>query len=97
MKKVNIVFDGLLEDVDIISVPDEIVHRMEEIGQEFLCWVATTTDSDYLLAIEGKSYAVAETDGFIKWLNTYYCKNMDKAKIVIQHTNYCPQYLTIEF
>lgn len=97
MTKVNIVFDDIFDDADIIAVPDEISSKIEEIGQEFLFWVPTTEDSDYWMIIDGRKCLVAETDGFIKWLNSYYCKETDKAYVVARKTNYCPKYKTIEF
>ena len=35
MTKVNIVFDDIIDDVDIIVVPDEIVPEIEKVAQEF--------------------------------------------------------------
>ena len=35
MKRVNIVFDDVFDDADILLIPDEIFSRIEEIGQEF--------------------------------------------------------------
>ena len=97
MTKVNIVFDGVLDDADIIAVPDAIASKIEAIGQEFLYWVPNADDSDYWIIIDGKKYSVAETTGFIKWLNSNYCLNMENAYIVNKNTHYCPQYPTIEF
>ncbi len=97
MTKVNIVFDGVLDDADIIAIPDKIAPKIEAIGQEFLDWVSNANDSDYWVIIEGKKYSVAETSGFIKWLNTCYCSKIEEAYIVNKNTTYCPQYPTIEF
>ncbi len=98
MTKVNIVFDNVFEDADIIAIPDEIAYKIEEIGQEFLDWVPNTDDGDYWTIINGKKCSVAETDGFIKWLNNYYCRTLkEKAYIVVKNTNYCRDYNIIEF
>lgn len=97
MTKVNIVFDDIFDDVDIIAVPDEIIPEIEKIAQEFFDWIPTTKDSDYWTIIDEKTYMIAETDGFIKWLNTFYCKNTHKAYVVERNTDYCPQYKIIEF
>ena len=97
MTKVNIIFDNVLEDVDIIAIPDEVVAKIEAIGQEFLKWVTNANDSDYRTIIDGQEYLVAETDGFIKWLNLHHCTETEKAYVVERNTNYCPQYKTIEF
>lgn len=97
MTKVNIVFDGIFEDADIIAIPDEIAPKIEEMGQEFLEWVPNAEDSDYWMFIDGRKYLVAETSGFIKWLNSYYCSKEEKAYVLKRNTNYCPQYKMIEF
>ena len=70
MIKVNIVFDDLFDDADIIAIPDEVSSRIEEIGQEFLHWIPTAEDPEYWALITGRKCNIAETDGFIKWMNT---------------------------
>lgn len=97
MTKVNIVFDNDFEDADIIVIPDEIASKIEAIGQEFLDWIPNTNDSDYWRVIDEKKYIIAETDGFIKWLNFHYCPKAEKAYIMTRNTNYCPLYKTIVF
>lgn len=97
MTKVNIVFDDDFEDADIIAIPNEIAAQIEALSQEFLNWVTNTTDSDYWTIIDGQKYVIAETDGFVKWLNSYYCLKTKKAYIVTQNINYCPQYKIVEF
>lgn len=97
MVKVNVVFDEIFEDADIISVPECIAATIESLGQVFLDWIPNAKDNDYWTVIAEKKYAVAETDGFVKWLNTYYCSPNEKAYIIEQHTNYCPLYKTINF
>ena len=97
MTKLNIVFDGIFENADIIAVPDEIADKIEQLGQEFLEWVTETSDSDYQMIVDGKVCVVAETDGFIKWLNSCYCPESEKVYVIARNTNYCPEYKTIEF
>lgn len=97
MIKVNIVFDNDFEDADIIAIPDEIASEIETIGQEFLDWVPTADDCDYWTIIDGQKYLVAETDGFVKWLNSCYCSKTEKAYVVKRNTNYCSQYKVIDF
>ncbi|MCI9642618.1 hypothetical protein [Parabacteroides goldsteinii] len=92
MTNFNIVFDEFSEDVDIIAIPDELVPKIGTIGQEFLYWILDTKDSDYWEIIDGLKYCIAETKGFIKWLNSNYCANTEKAYIVAQNTNYNPEY-----
>lgn len=97
MVHINIVFDGLFDDADIIAVPAKIAPKIEEIGWEFLRWVPSAEDSDYWTVIDGRKCAVAETDGFIKWLNENYCKGLEKACVVARNTNYHPDLKTVEF
>ena len=97
MTKVNIVFDDTFDDADIIMIPDEIVSDIEKIAQEFLDWIPDAEDSDYHTILNGKRCIVAETDGFIKWLNKFYCNETEKAYVVARNTDYCPEYKIIEF
>lgn len=97
MTKVNIVFDDAFDDADIIAVPDEIASKIETIRQEFLDWVPNTDDGDYWVNLNGRKCLVIITDGFIKWLNSHHCLEIEKAYVVSRNTNYCPQYKIIEF
>lgn len=97
MTKVNIVFDSMFEEADIIVIPDELTSKIEAIGQEFLDWLPNTNDSDYWTIIDEQKYLVAETDGFIKWLNSYYCSETEKAYVLMKKVKYCPLYKVIEF
>lgn len=90
MTNINLVSDGNLDDADIIAVPDELVSVIEEIGAEFLRWVSTAEDSDYWTIIDGRRCVVAETNGFIKWINSCYCKYIEKACIVARNIKFCP-------
>lgn len=97
MTNINIVYDDMYDDADIIAIPDFLVSAIEAIGQEFLFWIPTTDDEKYWIYIDGKKCSIAETIGFIDWLNSTYCKETEKAYIISQNTNYCPDYKIIEF
>ena len=97
MKKVNIVFDDIFDDADIIAIPDEIFSHIEEIGQNFLHWVPTAENPDYWKLINGRKCAIAETDGFIKWINVTYCKDLENCYVVARNTDYDSTLKTIEF
>lgn len=97
MTKVNIIFDDVLDDVDIIAIPDEIAYKIESIGQEFLKWVSTSNDPYYWVVVNGRKCNNSETEGFIKWLNYHYCLGKEKAYIISTNTNFCPEYKIIEF
>ena len=97
MAKINIVFENDFEDADIISIPDYLLPTIVEIGQKFLNWIPSADDNDYFTIIAGRQYFVAETDGFVKWLNTYDCRDTEKAFVVSSHTNIGSEYKTLEF
>ncbi|MBQ9805391.1 MAG: hypothetical protein IJW49_02625 [Clostridia bacterium] len=97
MVKVNIVFDDIFDDADIIAIPDEIFPCIEQIGQTFLDWIPTATDPDYWKVINGRRCIVAETNGFIKRLNTVHCNHSEKAYVVARNTTYNPNLKTIQF
>lgn len=97
MINVNIVFDDIFDDADIIAVPDEIAPIIEEIEQEFLYWVPTAEDPDYRTIVDGKECVVAETDGLVKWINASYCKDSEKVYVVARNTNYDPKLKIVEF
>ena len=97
MEKVNIVFDGAFDDVDIIVIPNEISDNIEKIGQEFLDWVPDAEDSDYWQNKNGIRLCVAETDGFIKWLNSFYCTGIKQAYVLERNTQYNPSFKCISF
>lgn len=97
MTKVNIVYDDLLSDADVIAVPDKIASRIETIGQEFLDWVFTAEDSAYWTIIQGRKCVITETDGFVKWLNATYCNDSEKSYVVASHRDYDPTLKRIDF
>ena len=97
MIKVNIVFGDIFDDADIIAIPDEIFLHIKEIGQEFLHWVPTAEDPDYWKLINGRKCIIAETDGFIKWINATYCKILEKCYVLARNTDYDPTLKIIEF
>ncbi|MBQ1226126.1 MAG: hypothetical protein IIX75_03450 [Clostridia bacterium] len=99
MVKINIRYDDVNDDVDIVAIPAEIINILDEIVHAFLEWLpsAPLNDSDYWVFIGEKRVSNCETEGFVKWLNNNYCTDDKKAFIVCQHTNYQPEYKSIEF
>lgn len=97
MTNINIVFEYDFNDVDIIAIPSEISYKIIELGQEFLDWHGPKDDPDYWGVENGRTYQIAETVGFVKWLNMFHCLNEKKAYIVTQHTDYNPEYLSLDF
>ena len=91
------IYDDILDDVDIIAIPDELKDDLGHIVNSFLEWKAPEDDEDFWDFSDGGKCYVVETVGFLKWLNNNYCHNINKAYIVEQNTNYCPEYDCIEF
>lgn len=96
MTCINILFDELYDDVDIIMVPDEIACSIKELVRNFLDWIPPDDDEYGWCLINGKRCINKETMGFVKWLNSNYLNN-EKAYVLKQHVFYCPQYPTVEF
>ena len=97
MMHVNIVYDDVFDDADIIAIPYELLPNIERIGQEFLDWVPTAEDREYWTVVNGRRCTVVETDGFIKWLNNTYCIGLEKCYVVARNTTYDPTRKVIEF
>ena len=98
MVNINVVFDDSYDDVDIISIPNSISVRLEDVVKEFMDWLknAPEDDTDYWCEVAGQKWTSLETRGFIKWLNNYCCQE-ERCIIVKQHTNYCPEYGRVDF
>ena len=99
MKRINIIYDDIYNDVDIVSIPTEISDMLDEIVQAFLKWLPTAplNDSDYWVFIGEKRVSNLETVGFVKWINDNYSISNKQAVIVCQHTDYQPEYKSIKF
>ncbi len=97
MTNINVVYEYYYDDVDIIAIPDELIDIIEDIGQEFLHWAPPINDKDYWSMVDGRLCQNMNTDGFIKWLNSTYCKTLEKAYIVSRNTDYCPEYKMVDF
>ena len=98
MKKINLVFEGDLNDVDILLVPDNIYDNIDDLCQKFLDWESPDrTDQDYWEHEKNGWVQVTETIGFVKWLNLYYCGQGEKVEIIKQHTRIDRHLKSIEF
>ncbi len=72
MININIVYDNMYNEADIIAIPDEIFDKLDIIVKEFIhwqYWESPKDDCDYWTIINGKKCTVLETKGFVKWLN----------------------------
>jgi hypothetical protein len=97
VREICLIFEDDYEDCDIICVSDFIADNAARYGQLFCDFLANTTDESYFVDISGKKYLSCETEGFIRWLNKFYCETNEKSYIVKQHTSYILGYTIIEF
>ena len=96
MTNINILYDGHFDDVDIISVPSNIVECISNIAQEYLDWIPPESDSAGWVVIDNRKCMSKGAAGFVKWLNSSYCCGK-KAGVVCQNVAFCPDYPTVEF
>ena len=55
MTKINIVYDDMYCDADIVAVPDEIADHLGDLVSMFLDWSPPENDNDYWKTINGKN------------------------------------------
>ncbi len=94
MKYVNIIYDEDGNDTDILLVPDQVSHNIDEIGQAFFDWLSKTKDHGYWrVAEDGHKYLAAGTDEFVKWLKDNYGNLEDgEIRVIERDTKYNPKY-----
>ncbi len=92
MQKINLIYDDILDDVDILLVPDCIAYDIENVIQEFGYWLSVPENSDQFLnaTINGHRYLAIGTAEFMWWLNNIKITGENKAVITDQHTTYNP-------
>ena len=95
---INVLYDDLFDDCDIISVPDEIGENAEQYSQMYCRWLdSDQCPEEYHIVINGNLGTICETEGFVKWINLSFGKGNIVAQIVKQHTKFVPEYPTAEF
>ena len=99
MKKINIVFDDNYENIDILSVPNNIAESIEQVVREFNVWLSIPENSRRFLVNYADEIEVLDinTEEFIWWLNNVRIVGIEKATIVEQHTSFVPTYPIAEF
>lgn len=99
MKKINIVYDGYLDDVDIIRVPDVVAENIEDVTQDFFNWMSSTSDHGFWRRdSKGNQHLECETEAFIEWINREFTEEYnEKASIILKHTKYNEEYPLAEF
>ena len=99
MKCINLVYGDDYEDVDILSVPDEIVENIDKIMWDFFDWTEVPENKQQLLVkdVKGNNVLGIDTEEFLYWLNNIKITDGPKAVVIKQHTSMCPEYPVAEF
>lgn len=94
LKKVNVVYELDYEDVDILYIPSDMADDIDGVAQDFFCWLGIPENRRRFLVKEddGSEVLYIGTKEFIWWLNHIKITDGPKAKILMQHTSYDPQY-----
>jgi hypothetical protein len=98
MKPINILYDGLIDDVDIVLVPDEIADSIEQVVGEFWRWLEVPENKKRFLKPDEKWGQVlsVDTKEFLWWMNNIKITG-EEAMILQQHTSFVTEYPTAEF
>lgn len=89
MRKINLVFDEVYNDVDILLVPDDIAEGIESVMLEFGRWLSCDEYAKYFRTGQGKFLAIG-TSEFLWWLNHIRIIEGTKASILEQHAEFDP-------
>ena len=99
MRLVNLLFDEEYEDVDIISVPDEIADDIDAVAQQFFRWVWIPENRQRFSVPRqnGTPVLSIDTEEFLWWLNNIYLPAGQTADVFLQHTHFRPELPTANF
>ena len=99
LSRVNIIYGLDYNDVDIIGVPSEMANIIDDIAQEFFCWLSVPKNGQRFLvkSDNGREVLSIDTREFVWWLNNVKIVGEPKATIILQHTSYNPQYPSADF
>ena len=89
MKKINLIFDEVYDDVDILLVPDDIAECIESVMLEFGRWLSCDENAKCFRTGQGKFLAIG-TSEFLWWLNSIKITQGCKATIFTKHTECDP-------
>lgn len=90
MKMINVVFDEVYNDVDLLHVPSEIADNIELVVREFNDWLSDPKNQKPFLVpyVNKRMVLSVGTSEFLWWLNHVKIISGDKASIAKQHTLY---------
>ena len=94
MQNINLLFEGAVDDVDIIRVPKRIADNIESVTELYFSWMYLNIDKHHYwkLGKTGEKILSYETESFIWWINTHYSQSNEYAQLVLQHTHLVPEY-----
>ena len=94
---INVTYNDDLLSWDLVYIPDQIGYQIEIIAQNYLDWIPTDDlDFDWAI-INGKKVLSKNTTGFVKWLNLFYCKSDNQARIIRQNIERDPTIIGVDF
>jgi len=81
---VNIVFNEIERDWDIVDIPDILANSIESIHRQFVDWVYDeANNSRFMICMNDIERHVYELDDFLEWLNARFAQKVNgEAKIV---------------
>ena len=101
MKNINLLFEGDVDDVDIICVPCEIADNISHVANLYFWWMHDNINehSFWVLGDNGAKIPCYETESFIWWINNHYNQSScnKQAFIVLQHTHLDAEYPIVNF
>ena len=99
MKMINVVFDEMYDDVDLLLVPDEIADSVDMVVWAFNNWLSVTENQQrFLVPYTNETMVLGiGTEEFLWWLNHVKIISENKASIVSQHTQFVPSFPAAHF
>ena len=99
MKPINILFDGIYNDVDIILVPDWIANAIDQVVLDFHSWLSIPENKSRFMKPNERwgQVLMIDTQEFVWWLNNVKILSQEKSMVVKQHTSYIEEYPTAHF
>jgi len=85
MRKINLVFDEVYDDADILLVPDWVAEEAWHWPMRYGTWLVAQGRIDM------------ETEGFVEWLNAQIDSEAEKVRILQQHVTVSAAEPSIDF
>ena len=95
MVLVNIIYDE--NDYSLISIPDSLQNTIKTLAQEYLDWVPPQDDHYHWRTFDGRVVMCKNTNGFVEWLNSKYCKVGEEAQVIDNNASVLRGTINVEF